>query len=159
MLIFVAAGCAKPAVDLNGEAKALIEQTRWDDAVDVLKRQLLAEPADVAAHFYLGRCYLNGSMFYPGASAGEFQTALRLFTEQGKHSPIAEYDDRYFELRCQLELAKVYLRTYVDYADRGAPKTLLRKPMQRLQMTAEAAEKIAPDSKDVQNLKSVIASL
>ncbi len=98
-------------------------------------------------------------MFYPGPAAGEFQTALRLFIEQGKHSPIPEYNDQYFELRCHLELAKVMLRTYIDCADRGAPKYVLQKPLRQLRLAAEAAEKIDPQSKDVQDLKSVIASL
>ncbi|MCX5770097.1 MAG: hypothetical protein NTZ09_07485, partial [Candidatus Hydrogenedentes bacterium] len=99
------------------------------------------------------------SMFYPGAAAGEFETALRLFSETGRHSPIAEYNDQYFELRCNLELSKVYLRMYVDYADRGAPRSVLQQPMRSLKRAAEAAEKIAPDSQDVRDLKSVIESL
>ncbi len=158
-LAALVAGCAKPAPELNGQAKALIEQSRWDDAIDPLKGQLLHAPDDVAAHFYLGRCYLNGSVFYAGAAAGEFETALRLFIEQGRHSPIAEYNDQYFELRCHLELAKVFLRTYLEYVDRGAPRSVLQKPMRRLKKAAEAAEQIAPDSQDVRDLKSVIASL
>ena len=152
----IAAGCSRPAPDFNGQAQALIEQTRWDDAIDILKRRLIDQPQDVAAHFLLGRCYLNGSMFYPGTAEGEFSTALRLFIDQGRHSPIPEYDDRYFELRCHLELAKVYLRICVDYADRGAPKSVMQRPMRKLKKAAEEAEKIAPESQDVKDLKSMM---
>jgi len=159
VVVLVVAGCSRPDPDPTGRAQALIEESRWDEAADLLKRQLLEQPDDVAAHFYLGRCYLNGSMFYPGAAAGEFETALRLFTETGRHSPISEYNDQYFELRCHLELAKVYLRTYIEYADRGAPRSILQQPMRNLKNAAEAAEKIAPESQDVRDLKSVIESL
>jgi tetratricopeptide (TPR) repeat protein len=158
-LLFLAAGCSRPQPDLNGQARALLDQSRWDDAIGLLKRQLLERPDDAAAHFYLGRCYLNGSVFYPGAAEGEFETALRLFAGQGRRSPIDGYNDQYFELRCHLELAKVYLRTYIEYADHGAPKSRLQQPMRDLKTAAEAAEKIAPDSKDVKDLNSVIAAL
>ncbi|HUW61568.1 MAG TPA: hypothetical protein VMZ06_11220 [Candidatus Bathyarchaeia archaeon] len=159
VLALLAAGCSRPDPDPNGSARALIEESQWDQAVDLLKRQLIEQPDDVAAHFYLGRCYLNGSMFYPGAAAGEFETALRLFAETGRHSPISEYNDQYFELRCHLELAKVYLRTYIELADRGAPRSILQRPMRDLKKAAEAAGKIAPDSQDVRDLKSMIESL
>lgn len=158
-LVLVVAACSRPDPDPNGRVQALLQESRWDEAVDLLKRQLIERPDDVAAHFYLGRCYLNGSMFYPGAAAGEFETALRVFIEKGRHSPIAEYDDTYFELRCHLELAKVYLRTYIELADRGAPRSILQQPMRSLRTAAEAAEKTAPDSNDVRELKSVIGSL
>jgi tetratricopeptide (TPR) repeat protein len=158
-LVLIAAACSQPGPDLNGRAQALLEKSQWDAAADPLKRQLIEQPDDVAAHFYLGRCYLNGSMFYPGAAAGEFETALRLFTEKGRHSPIAEYDDKYFELRCHLEMAKVYLRTYLELADRGAPRSILQQPMRNLKAAEEAAEKIDPDSKDVRDLKSMIGAL
>ena len=159
VLILLGAACSRPDPDLDGRAQTLIAESQWDDAIDLLKRRLIQHPDDVAAHFYLGRCYLNGSMFYPGAAAGEFETALQLFTDKGRHSPIAEYEDQYFELRCHLELAKVYLRTYLELADRGAPKSVLQQPMRNLKKAAESAEKIAPDSQDVRDLKSVIQSL
>lgn len=159
LAVVVCAACSRSAPDLNGHAEALLQEARWDEAVVVLKQQLLRRPDDIAAHFYLGRCYLNAPRFYPGAAAGEFETALRLFSANGRISPIAEYDDEYFELRCHLELAKVYLRTYHEYAERGAPRGLLQRPLRKLKEAAAAAERITPDSDDVRDLKAIVDAM
>lgn len=158
-LAAVCAACARPEPDQTGVGAALLQEGRWEDAAHALKGQLLRHPGDVAAHFYLGRCYLNGSPMYPGAAAGEFETALRLFSANGRHSPIAEYADEYFELRCHLELAKVFLRAHQEYFERGAPKTVLKQLLRKLKRAAEAAEQIMPDSEDVVNLKRIVEAL
>jgi len=151
--------CANQAPDHGAHAYALLQEGRWDEAAEAAKQQLLARPADVAAHFILGRCYLNGPNFYPGAAEGEFKIALDLFNQNGQKSPIGEYNDMYFELRCHLELAKVHLRRYYQLAGHGAPKRLLNKPRRELQKEAKAAAEIAPGSEDVQELKAIVEAL
>lgn len=151
--------CARQEPDRTGVGAALLQEGRWEDAANAFKGQLLRHPCDVAAHFYLGRCYLNDSPMYPGAAAGEFETALRLFSGNGRHSPIAEYADDYFELRCHLELAKVYLRAHQEYLEGGVPKTVLKQLLRKLKRAAEAAEQIMPDSEDVVNLKRIVEAL
>lgn len=155
----LACACTSEAPDPGARAYALLKEGQWNEAAEAAKQLLLARPNDAAAHFILGRCYLNGPQFYPAAAAGELNIALELFNQNGRNSPIDEYDDKYFELRCHLELAKVYLRRYYELAGHGAPEWMLKEPRREMKRQAEAAEKIAPDSEDVHELKAIIETL
>ena len=153
-------GCNRPdTAHLVTQAALLCSQQKWDDAVPLLKGRLLDQPRDVAAHFYLGRCYFLGRMVYPGAAEGEFRMALALFAENGKRSPIKEFSNAYFELRCYLELAKVYLRTLQGAMAMGASGSTMHGIMGKLRDTVARAKRLAPDSEDVKHLERILESI
>jgi len=158
------AGCPRAAhQDWLAQAQTLCQEEQWGAAVPLLRRHLLERDADVhadvAAHFYLGRCYLNRTPFYPGAAEGELHTALRLFLENGKHSPIEEYSDDYFELRCHLELAKVYLRLLMYAARVGASPASMHGIFRQAQGSADDARRLAPDSDEVHELQDLLDNI
>ena len=149
--------------DWLAEAQTLCQGQQWDAAVPLLRRHLLERHPDVhanaAAHFHLGRCYLNGTPFYPGAAEGELQTALHIFLENGKQSPIEGYSDDYFELRCHLELAKVYLRLLMHAARLGASPASMHGIFRQAQQAADNARRLDPDSDDVRELQDLLDSI
>ena len=149
--------------DWLGQAQTLCQGQQWNAAIPLLKRHLLERNPDIhtdaAAHFHLGRCYLNGTQFYPGAAEGELQTALRIFLENGRQSPIEEYSDDYFELRCHLELAKVYLRLLMHAARLGASPASMHGIFRQARQAADNARRVAPDSDEVRELQHLLDSI
>lgn len=157
-------GCPRAAQeDWLAQAQTLCQGQQWNGAIPLLKRHLLERNpnahTDAAAHFFLGRCYMNGGRFYPGAAEGELQTALRLFLENGKQSPIEGYSDDYFELCCHLELAKVYLRLLMHAARLGAGPASMHGIFRQAQQAADNARRLAPDSDDVRELQDILDSI
>ncbi len=145
------------------EGRALCREGRWEDAIPPLNRHLLEYPDDAhrnaAAHFYLGQCYLLGEKPFLVVAEGEYKTALRCYHEGGATSPIPEFSDQYFELRCHLELAKVYLKLYQSAEAYGASAAVFEGLLDRLRETAREARKVDPESGDVLSLEDIIESL
>lgn len=155
-----AAGCARtPSGEHLREAGALCKQGQWDEAIPLLKRHLLDCPEDVTAHFLMGRCYLNGHPPCHAVAEGEFLLALKLFKLNGKHTPIAEYSDAYFELRCHLELAKVYLLQLGAARAFGAPPGHIRALISKCRKEAETARRMEPGSDDVKELERLLIEM
>jgi hypothetical protein len=144
-----------PNPALLPEALRLCQEQKWDDAAVPLKEYLMQRPGDAAAHFYLGRCYLNGITLYPLAAEGEFEAALMLFAQNGRKSPIAEYSDQYFEMRCRLEIAKVYLRM-LRIAEEHGDITLRRRILDDCRSKAADAKKVDPDAEEVKELERIL---
>ena len=140
-------------------AERLVKQAQWAGAVPLLKEQLLAHPRDAAAHFYLGRCYLNMKPPVLGAATGEFEAALALFREGGGKSPIPEFADRYFELRCYLEITKVCLRRLEWATSLGASSSAIHRLIRECQKAADDARRVAPDAPEVRQLQDIIDNI
>jgi tetratricopeptide (TPR) repeat protein len=154
--------CSRVPADSENTLKQtepLLAQQHWDAAIPLLKQRLLERPRDAAAHFYLGRCYLNGSRPALGVAEGEFQVALSLFYQDGRRSPITEFSDDYFELRCCLEMAKARLRQLQFAMAVGASPTVIRQLIQRCQDTADQARRVAPDAAEVKQLQEIINNI
>jgi len=163
-IALVVAGCRQaPPDDLLARADALCKEQKWDDAIPLLKRHLLAHPAapdgNVAAHFLLGQCYMFGGRLFTGPAEGELRLALRYFLENGKTSPFAEFSNEYFELRLHLEIAKVHLKRLQAAMATGAPPAVLREILARCKRAADEARQIQPDSNDVKQLDSLLDAL
>jgi tetratricopeptide (TPR) repeat protein len=153
-------GCTQtPPEDFLAQANRLIAQREWEKAIPLVKQHLLDNADDPAGHFYLGRCYLNARRPYLAVAEGEFQTALMLFHKNGKVSPIAAFPDTYFEFRCHIEIAKVYLRLYLSAKDQGAPPAALRAILERLRVATETAKRLGADNEDVRQLEKILDTL
>ena len=156
-VLLLAAGCHRPADEgVLRQAGALCQRGQWDAAVPFLKQYLLDYPRHTAAHFYLGRCYLNGQKRFLGAAEGELLAALDLFHQDHRHSPIPEFSDEYFELRCHLELGKVHLRALMHAVSGGVPAIVIHELAGKCRSTAENARRLAPDSEDVKELEQIV---
>ena len=160
MLALSTAGCQRPADEhVFRQAQQFCQLGEWDKAVGPLKTFLLDHPRDAASHFHLGRCYLNGSSRRLGAAEGELLLALDLFLQDGRHSPITEFSDTYYEFRCHLELAKVYLHGLLyAVAVRTAPSTI-HELVTKCQRAAKSAEGIIPGSDDVKQLNKYLEDI
>ncbi|NIA15075.1 MAG: hypothetical protein GWP08_13465 [Nitrospiraceae bacterium] len=152
-----------PHEDTLQAGAELCRRGRWDEAIPLLNRHLLDHPDDVrrntAAHFFLGQAYLFGSDPYLPVAEGELELALAMFIKNGRKSPIAEFSDTYFELRCHLELAKVHLRALDTAIFYNARQELLRAIYGKCLDEAEKARQVAPDSPDVAQLDEVLRDL
>ncbi len=153
--------------DLSAQAEFLVLEERWAEAISVLKESLLLYPEDPGAHFYLGRCWLNVAKFndWPGPwlvlAEGELRLARQLFLAQGKHSPIARFSDTYFEVICNIERAKVYLRqlTVVAEHPRQLAGATLESILSSLQQAIDDAKAVDPGAPEVLQLENFIESL
>jgi len=156
-ILALAAGCQRPPDEsVLRRAEALCQRGQWDAAVPFLKQYLLDYPRATAAHYYLGRCYLNGQKRFLGAAEGEFLVALDLLQQDDRRSPIPEFSDEYFELRCHLELGKVYLRALMHAVSGGVPAIVIHELAGKCRRTAENARRLAPDSEDVKELEQIV---
>ena len=159
LLLLAACGVEEEREDLLARGEYLVLEGRWEEAIPVLRARLLEQPHDPGAHFYLGRAY----MFLPDPmlfhAEGEFETALRLFHEQGGESPIERFSDEYFELACHLELSKVYLSLILMLLDTSGPVEVAERALERCEDNLEAARRIDPDSADVAALESHLEEL
>jgi hypothetical protein len=166
-----AAGCSGPPKahyeDLSAQAEFLVLEERWAEAIPVLSESLLLHPEDPGAHFYLGRCWLNVAKFNdrPGPwlvpAEGELRLARQLFLAQGKHSPIARFSDTYFEVICNIERAKVYLRqlTVVAEHPRQLAGATLESILSSLQQAIDDAKAVDPTAPEVIQLENLLKSL
>lgn len=149
------------------QAEFLVREARWAEAIPVLKDYLLVHPEDSGAHFYLGRCWLNAPAYrgregpWLVLAEGELRLALELFHAQGRTSTIERFSDEYFEVICNIERAKVYLKQLAFLADnRGRlAGATVQTIVSRLREAVDAAKAIAPDSPDVRNFENILATL
>ena len=132
-------------------------EARWNEARAVLKQFLLHRPNHAGAHFYLGRAYLFSDDFRPAIAEGELQTALELFIEGGRISPIERFGDDYFELICYVESAKVCLLLTEYLQTQGVPEEAVKPLLRRAARYANEADAVMPGTKDVKTLQRAIA--
>lgn len=159
-MVLLPAGCMGRAREYPlEEGVASLNAGDWRAAEVSLRRYLLEHPQDPAGHFYLGRCYLNGGGFFPDAAEGEFRLAITLFKEQGGKSPIPEYSDQYFELRCHLEIAKVYMRLLNDPRVWAQGPPAMQRAYAGFQQAADDARAIDPESPDVKQLDELVRGM
>ncbi|HNV20476.1 MAG TPA: hypothetical protein PLB67_20025 [Candidatus Hydrogenedentes bacterium] len=164
-------GCSAPPAesgeDLKARAEFLVLEEQWAEAISVLKEYLIRHPEDSGAHFYLGRCWLNVAEFngregpWLVLAEGELRLARQLFYAQGKRSTIKRFPDTYFDIICNIERAKVYLRqlTFViDHPGQLAGATL-ESILASLQQAVDDAKAIDPAAPDVVNLENLLKSL
>ena len=133
-----------------------IREAEWMEARNVLKEFLLYNPDHAGAHFYLGRAYLWSEDFRPAIAAGEMQTALQRFIENGRSSPIERFGPKYFEMICHVELAKVYLLQMDLFQSMGASPRVLQGLYERAVDSAQRASVIMPGAKDVTDLLTIL---
>lgn len=152
-------GCAGEDEDLLARGEYLMLETRWEEAIPVLRAHLLHNPRDPGAHFYLGRAYLLLAPPLLVHAEGELKTALYLFHEQGGESPIQRFDDTYFELACHLELSKVHLAIVQMVMNAGGRRELLARALERCEEHLTAAQRIDPESPDVEQLEAILTDL
>ncbi len=152
----ISAGCQKEDGQASLDAAvALCKQWKWRAAQAPLKKYLVDHPGDIRAHFWLGRCFLLEAP-ETAAAEGEFKTALKLFKENGGHSPIEGYSDEYFELRCHLEIAKNYSFRIEEMAMRHLDLVEAQSLLKKLRNTLDEAERIAPESPDMEWLRDLL---
>ena len=159
-LLVLCCGCHRPVDEgLFQRAQLLCQRGQWDEALPLLKLYLLDHPRNAAAHFFLGRCYLLGRRPYFGAAEGEFNVALNLFIQNGRRSPIEGFSDTYFELRCHLEVAKVYLSVLGYALAVGAAPHAIHEILAKCRRAGENARHVAPDAKEVDELEAHLEQL
>jgi hypothetical protein len=164
-------GCAAPPDEtpkaLMAQAEFLVREARWAEAIDALQRLLRQQPTHSGAHFYLGRCWLNVPRFneregpWLVLAEGELRLASQLFEQQGRTSSIERFSDEYFEVICNVERAKVYLKQLNFLAanpGRLAGATV-ETVIDELRQAVDAAKAIDPDSPDVRTLENILADL
>ena len=142
---------------LFDEGEFLCREARWSEARVVFKKFLLHRPNDAGAHFYLGRAYLFSDDFRPAIAEGELQTALELFVQGGRISPIERFGHDYFELICNVESAKVFLLQTEYLLLQGAPLEAVKPLLERTAHYAQEADAAMPGTKDVKLLQEAIA--
>ena len=149
----------EPPSSLPPTVAGLVEEQKWDNAIPILKKHLVACPEDVAAHYYLGACYLNLKDPILPIAEGEFQVALTLFRRNGMASPIGGVTPRDFELRCYLGLSNVYIRSLAVLTSLTSDMSILSPLIHNLGMAVANAASIAPDDPRVKRLQTLVDRL
>lgn len=155
----VVGGCGGPPSEeelqtLFDQGESLCLEARWVEARAVLQEFLLYRPNHAGAHFYLGRTYFY---FRPALAEGELQTALELFIEGGRVSPIERYGADYFELINNVESAKVCL-LQIDLMPNLRMSPAARRPLlDRAERYLRKADAVMPGTKEVEGLEEAIA--
>ena len=155
----ILAACGRPAVDyaaLLTQAETHISKLEWDEAIPDLKRYLLANPHDGRAHFQLGRCYLNGNLLVPYVAEGEFRIALDAYEKNGRKSLFQDNTDQFFPVRCHLEIAKIYMKIFMQGAEHDLPRNILEETLKKMRSSADAARALDAANPDVAELYKII---
>jgi tetratricopeptide (TPR) repeat protein len=158
LAVLALTGCSRDDGSLE-DAERVYLAGRYDEAVPLLKEYLLRHPDDAGAHFYLGSSYLLQDDPWLTLAEGEIETALALFERSGKVSPIPRFSDTYFELRCYLELAKVYFKLILFLGDnRGSPQWIAMIT-ERCDEILASARQVDPDAPEVKQLEELIGGV
>lgn len=126
------------------------------DAKRVFKTYLVYRPLDAGAHYYLGRTYMLSPDFRPVLAEGEYQTALRLFIEGGRVSPIERFGNDYFEMICYVDSAKVLYQQCLIMLTARAPQRRFVSPIRRARRYLRKAEAVMPGTDEVQQVHRLI---
>ncbi len=146
----------QPPPELPPEAGVLVGNQKWEEAIPVIKKHLLVRPDDVAAHFYLGQCYLNMPKAALAAAEGEFQIALSLFQGKAVTTQTAGMSPNDFEVRCYLEIADTYIRS-LRFASRvNAGVEVMEHLIQSLDSATKGAARIAPEDPRVKRIEEFL---
>lgn len=145
--------------NLFREAEIYCLDQKWDQARTALIDVLRENPLHAGAHFYLGRAYMFGSEFRPIMAEGEFLTALSLFRDQDRGSPIDRFAPEYFEMMCYVEAAKANLIQIDLYLGAGASLADVQNLVADTAYYADRAKRIAPNAPEVRDLMSIVDSM
>jgi len=159
MAVSLCACKREPPPKLSSQDETLVLDQKWEQAIPLLKKHLLASPEDAAAHYYLGACYLNLSDPVLAAAEGEFEVALTLFRRNGMESRIERVTPKDFELRCYLGLANVYIRSLGVAMGLNANMSIVNQMVRNLGAAVSNAESIAPDDPRVKRLQVLLDNL
>jgi len=146
-----------PQRNLMQEAETLVLDAKFDEAIPVLKKKLLADPEDAGAHYYLARCFQFASKPWLAVAQGELETALHLFAKQAKKSPIARFSDAYFEMICHIDIGKIRLRQIMAVLDNGGALEDIQPLLASGREAAANARRIMPDANEVKELEANLA--
>jgi tetratricopeptide (TPR) repeat protein len=151
----MAPGCKDRSAEdaaARSRGELLCLEKKFDEAIPVLKQYLANHPDDSGSHFYLGVCFLACKKPWLVIAQGEIETALYLFNKQGKKSSIERFADVYFEQRCYIESAKVYLRQFDILLElQVAPEEL--EPY--IDKVAELNDKARPLNSSLQDIRDL----
>ena len=155
----LAGGCGRPPSEeelqrLFDQGESLCLEAQWVEARAPLQEFLRYRPNHAGAHFYLGRTYFY---FRPAIAEGELQTALELFIEGGRISPIERYGADYFELINNVESAKVCLLQIDLMLTLRAPPAAMRPLLDRAEQYLREADAAMPGTEEVEQLEQAIA--
>ena len=142
--------------ELFARAETLCRDQSWDEAQETLKTYLLEDPAHPGAHYYLARTYLVAKDFRPAVAEGELQTALRLFVQNGRVSPIERFSNEYFEMICNFDAANVLLWQMDELHAYGAPYAAMGPLLARAEAYANEAYRIMPQAKEVLKIRGLL---
>jgi len=150
-------GCRQtPPSELSPQVATLIQEQKWDEAIALIKHHLLVRPGDVAAHFYLGACYVSLPDPVLAVAEGELKTALTLFRQSGATGPVADMTAKDFELRCHLEIANVYILSIEAAARVNANPAVIDLLVRNLDAAATGAAGVAPEDPRVKRLEDFL---
>jgi tetratricopeptide (TPR) repeat protein len=138
------------------QAELLCEQRQWEAAIPLLKQHLLKNPLDGAAHFYLARCYGNARRPYFAVAEGEIQTALTVFIQNGRQSPLTGLSSQQFESSCYLELAEIYLRMLRIASRIGGSPAVAQQIFRQIDRVIEQARQLDPTSEELRKLDQIL---
>lgn len=164
LLVLGAGACNRqPQEDLLAKGVFLFNESKFEESIPVLKKRLLEDPWDAGAHYYLGRAYLaigihDLSKAHLVVAEGELKTALTIFTETGRHSPIERFSDDYFEVTCHLQTSNVYLYQAMLLESIRAPRESIDDCLKKIENENRAVRKITPDSAEVKQYEEEIAN-
>lgn len=129
----------------------------YDEAADQFKRFLVWNPEHAGGHYYLARCYYAKETFWLTIARGEVATALSLFIEQGRQSPIERYSKEYFEFICHIDIARISrVQAMVVMANQLPPRAA-NDFIREAEAALARARKILPDSADIGLVEEEIA--
>jgi tetratricopeptide (TPR) repeat protein len=146
-------------VDLLKLGEALCLDQKWEEAQAVLKQHLLLNPDDAGAHYYLGRCNVYGSVFWPEVARGEYETALQLFLSSGKENSIERFGAEYFEMILHLHSAEVLVKVVYSLNGNGVPLSNLKGMIENIESSVNEARNVSPDHPDVETYDALLAEI
>ncbi|MBN2307725.1 MAG: hypothetical protein JXR94_02070 [Candidatus Hydrogenedentes bacterium] len=152
------AGCG-PKEDLFAKGEELYLSGQYEEAIDTFRQFLVEHPGHAGAHFYLGSSYMLSSDPWMELAKGEIETALALFERGGKVSSIARFTDKYFELRCYLELAKILFKQILFVSSHGGPPEMGQFLVHRCEGILEDARRVDPDAREVKELEQLLREM
>lgn len=139
------------------QAEQVMLNGDYDAAAEQFKRFLVWNPDHAGAHYYLARCYYAKETFWLTIARGEVATALELFIEQGRQSPIERYDAEYFEFICHIDIARISRVQAMVVMANDLPPESARGFIDQADAALDRARTILPDSADIGLVEREIA--
>lgn len=140
-------GCAPSPPDdsVLAEAWALGAESRWPEAVPLLKAWLQANPESVAGHFLYGQAYLHVREPRFSVAIGEFRLAKSLVRRAGGLGDLEAFmTESEFEVAFHEKLALAHLRMAYEGIRMGFPDRLIRQQLELSLEETQAGLKLDP---------------